>query len=563
MGIKGFNTLLVNALQDEVSAGYQQYTVEHSLLAFIFDLVRNKEDAQLLLREWSGLRARTFLPSYLENDQYMPSRNHEVLSKTLNECIVRLTSATHELPYKNPANTGQVPQWITQPDGSRVKCRTFPDCVETSIRHIFNYSLGHTGMRVFKKEAIRDRVRAMFPNEGQLRGDDRLAELEDFYQTIHDPNDATGFARSQWNLVTFGLNSEDEMNSPHHVIYAHLKDLPNSGNNIRSNVCNTLKTIGGILGIRAATVMEDINDLDDVLARLNDLLSLINDSNTYKLQLVTADINPGQDFKSFESSVVIDITVILKNKYSNGSHYTFAMNNLAGHSFIMVLNNKDSTIYTGFNGISGPERNLFSYFFGGYEGQSLYSHVFSLPFLGKFNSMLTNAVRDYENIRDANLQEALQTVFGKVASRISLAHTEVASDLYQSILLACNFNNTTYQIVRHAACDPDTLPPDLENVTLHLSQDEAQLFDMSHNNGFTTSLALSGAISQIIGEGRLPTHIKSLKLTLLGRAMEHLDLTHFSELTSLELYCASLNGFKPPVNGKLKSYTIEDQIYET
>ncbi|MDR0640461.1 MAG: hypothetical protein LBF65_01865 [Holosporales bacterium] len=568
MGLQNFNTLLVNAIRDESSAGYQQFTVEHALLAFIFDLVRNKEDAQFLLNEWSGMRTRIFLPSYLGNDQYIPFGNREALTAAAQEICVSLMYPLQGLPYQIPIAAGSAEKWITWPDGriqntsseDNVEGSTFPDCVETSIRHLFNYTLGSNGIHSFNKKGIRERVRTMFQHDGQLRRNDHLDAMENFYKSFVDPNDGSCFARSLWNLVTFGLNSEEEVKSPHHVEYAIANDILNSGNNIRSNICNVLKTIGGILGIRAATVMNKVKTLDDILARLNDLLSLINDANTYNLQVTKSRLDDYQNVASCFTEASINIIVRSKNKSLDDGCYAFTFHSLAGHGFVSLPNSQIITISNAT--VDNTERNLFSYFFGGYAGQSLYSHVFSLPFAGKFDSMLLNAVRAYENTGDINLHTSLQTVFEKIAERILFTNADVASDLYKSILLACNFNNTTYQIVRHAAYDPDTLPPTLENVILHLSQDDAQLFDMSHNNGFTTSLSLSGAISQIIREGRLPTHIKSLKLMSLGRAIDDLDLTHFSELTSLGLYCASLNGFKLPVNGKLKSYTIKDRIYE-
>ncbi|MDR0640571.1 MAG: hypothetical protein LBF65_02480 [Holosporales bacterium] len=76
--------------------------------------------------------------------------------------------------------------------------------------------------------------------------------------------------------------------------------------------------------------------------------------------------------------------------------------------------------------------------------------------------MLINAVRVYENTGDTRLHNSLQSVFEKVAARVSFVNAEAASDLYNSIVLANRFNNTTYQIVRHAARDPEMLPPALE-----------------------------------------------------------------------------------------------------
>jgi hypothetical protein len=559
MGIKGFNTLLVNALQDETSAGYQQYTVEHSLLAFIFDVVRNKDDAQLLLREWSGLRANIFTREYIGEQQYLQFSSRQGLTNLAQEVFTNLIRLLHGFPYQAPVSDGKATQWIVYPDGSTVALGNFSDCIETSIRHLFNYSLGCSGMHSFDKEAIRARVKAMFPNEGQLRGDDHLDEIETFYQTIHDPNDIGHATRSLWNLVTFGLNSADEMQSPHCVRYELTRDLPNSGNELLSNICNVLKAVGGILGIRASTIMEGVDNLDDVLVKLNDLLSLINDSNTYDLHVVQSNIGDDISVDSIYAEIAIDIGVLSKNRTFDDGYYVFTLNSIPGHGFVSLPNRQIASLTN--TTVNDIERNVFSYFFDEYPGQSPYSHIFALPSLGNFETILTKAVQVYENTSDTNLRTSFHSVFEKVAARMSLTDFGVASYLYESIIMASLFNNTTYQSVRHAIHDPVTLPPDLRHVILEIDAADVPLFDMSHNNGFTISLDLNGEITQVLREGRIPNYLKALKFTTHA-AIDELDLSNFSELTSLEVYCESLNGFKPPKNGQLKSYIFNNTVYQ-
>ncbi|MDR1234249.1 MAG: hypothetical protein LBJ92_03845, partial [Holosporales bacterium] len=513
MGLKGFNTLLVNAIRDEVSAGYQQFTVEHSILAFICDFLSDKDDAQFLLREWSRMRSGIFLPDYLERGQNIPSINREVLFRAAKDTFAVLMSSLHGLPYYDPAPAGPAGKWIVSPDGVVPGSGEFSDCVESSIRHLFNYALGGRGISAFNKDAIRERVKARFPHEGQLRERDRLSELENFYRTFHNPNDGSAPARSQWNLMTFGLNSEDEMDSPYYVAYSNEYDIPSSGNELESNICNVLKAVGGILGIRASAIMNGVNNLDDVLARLNELLNIINDSNDYTLKVNSSSLAP--DIYSYRSSVAINVDLLQKNNDNVRITSSFVFNSLPGHGFVSSITRPILPDFT--DTLNSADRSLLSYFFEEYPGQSLYSNIFSLKCAKNYRSILMNTIHHYEDTSRKELQTALQTVIGKVMGRVVFTDENTAPDMYKKILLASRFNNTTYQMIRHMAHDPITFPPDLRQVLMYVQTVDVPSFDMSHNDGFTESLGISGRISPILLDGRIPNHLKQLQLLTLRK----------------------------------------------
>jgi hypothetical protein len=526
MGMRGMSSLLVEALRSELLYQYPPYTVDHSLLAFTCEILNCKDDIQIFLRKWSELRTQFFSEDYLNDKQNIFDTDSMMsLGRTMSSDLEQMTRG---IPYTNPIGSGFAGKWATTSEGAAIQViGKFSDCVEESIRHTLNYTVLSSGVNTFQKNPIRARVIAKYPLQNQRRRFDRLDALEEFYNTIFNPNDGSFSARTQWNKVTFGLNSTNDMSSPYPILYGIDSTVPNSGNELRSNFVNFVKAVGGILGIKSITVMSGVSNLSSLVNRLEEFLSIINPDNVYSMALERCDTGQSLAAENLQAFVRINV--------ASGPHnFEFLLNSYVGHGSVKL--DSHPIEFRQRRELPTELGNFADYFFQDFAGQSPFGAVFSFAGWNDLDYNLTHAVSVYNNSSNQFIKSAMMQSIMNIGRKMPITDKAEARNIFKEIVMACKFNNETYEIVKDLIPATRYFQANLKRVALHLNLSEAEKFDMTHNNGYTEKLALSGAINDIVTGNRLPHTLHTIALETLWN-IDRLNLRHFSNLRELFIVC--------------------------
>ncbi|MDR1908080.1 MAG: hypothetical protein LBQ43_04460 [Holosporales bacterium] len=273
---------LKKAILDESKYGYADRTVENIILAHISERLNSVDEAISFYEIYSQYRDVVFSGGY----------NARAVSQDVNRPAKLVYSyfTSTDAPYTNPVSNGSCPAWIL--DGGKIKGTNhiFADCVETSIRHIFNFIADQNFIESCREGDqpfgdLRDRVRCEFKEEDLLQAD-RVHELELFYAKNKNDrlNSNEANVRGDWNKVVFGFGKD-----ANDVEYND-KRL----NNLKSGITNIVKVMCSVLGIKYSALIghDDVESLDpktsEDLNRLNiagfkRLLAIVNPDNTYEV----------------------------------------------------------------------------------------------------------------------------------------------------------------------------------------------------------------------------------------------------------------------------------------
>ncbi|MDR1034638.1 MAG: hypothetical protein LBL32_01740 [Holosporales bacterium] len=536
MGMSGINTLLVDSLKHELLYRYPIFTIEHALLAFNCSMLQSVEDVQMFLMKWDAMRNFTFHEDYLHTEQNIFDTNSVIsLARTMS---IDLNEMTSGIPYVNPVGSGFTRKWVMSPDDNTVvqTSEQFSDCVESSIRHTMNYIIWSSGTSSFDKEVIRGRVLSSYPSVEQRRRGDRLDYLEEFYRATFNRNDGSLMTRAQWNKVTFGLNSENDMLSPYPIVYKRGLDIPNSGNELVSNLVNVVGVIGGILGIKSDIVMNGVGNLPSLLNRLRDLFTIINPNNQYALNFERCD--PTQSLKSERLQTFVRIAVT-----SRENSFNFLLNNYTGHGSVTLDYHPPQL--RSYGAVAGGIRNFADYLFPDFPEQNPYSSIFSFAGSNSLDYKLLRAVRVFSGCTDQFLKSAINQSIVNIAGKMPFADEGRAMDIFKKLVFMCKFNDETYKAVRELIPDPRHLQLNLKQVALHVTLSESDQFDMTEDNGYIEELSLSGAINDVVKYDRLSPSLKIIHLSTLWN-LDRLNFRRFTNLRKLSITCNNYSNLMLP-----------------
>ncbi len=203
---------LSSAMAEEDKGFYVKNTVEQMISAFYWYKFNHKSELVDLLKLLDGrIVDASLLP--LSNKRYGDFDKAKILQKksadwTFEERIL-LSKYSGPTPYKpgiSPLSNGTT-QFYDRTLNQSMASKTFADCGEITVRHIFNLITFDSAGKVFNLTFIQKLLDAT-QLEGPVRASHPLQKLIDFYaiQTLELSNDGSLPMRSAWNQVVGDLN---------------------------------------------------------------------------------------------------------------------------------------------------------------------------------------------------------------------------------------------------------------------------------------------------------------------------------------------------------------------
>ncbi|GHU11954.1 hypothetical protein FACS189449_04550 [Alphaproteobacteria bacterium] len=315
VGAEELDELIFGAILDEAPYGYAEHTVEHLILVFACKVLSTRDEAQEFLKEYSKYRKIAFsnisdgtkMEDYIIRSSSIPT---EVRADKISEMAEKIKEVLYQpgLPYSYPVEHDEAHRYSTgcaTPIVGTDKKNKFPDCEETSIRHIFNYVLGIKGMNDIKNdETFQDYgFSGILPKYKRLFLH-RRSQLYTFYKDCNsNVNGRNVNVRDLWNKVVCALNSGKDNG----VLYLNQGGVNNkdSENELDAGFINVLRVMCVVIGIDPNDFLKDINldcieDQDDSEAQLLKIQE--------KFQELFKIINPAQeyDIKFDEDNVKIE-----------------------------------------------------------------------------------------------------------------------------------------------------------------------------------------------------------------------------------------------------------------
>ncbi|MDR1236158.1 MAG: hypothetical protein LBJ96_04075 [Holosporaceae bacterium] len=264
---------ICSAIVAEKEHGYSKYTTEHVILAFIGALLEagNVKD---FLDQWRKYRESVFKEEYISE---MSGLGRDKIMEKAKQVYKEFENVAKRLPYNAPVDNGDAFPCEIDTNGKIVKVnnsKPFADCVDTSLRHTFNYVLGTE-----KIEDIRCRVRNEFEKESKNNSvvftPDRLEEAKEFREMGEEKmNSSASEVRTSWNRVVSCLNFGC---TGSRIKYARGSNSRNE-NELESGFVNFTKALAAVLGVRFGGITGD-----NAFSFLKRLFNCINQQREYIL----------------------------------------------------------------------------------------------------------------------------------------------------------------------------------------------------------------------------------------------------------------------------------------
>jgi hypothetical protein len=520
---------LMDAINDESKYGYPDLTVERIVLAYISEILNSQEEATLFYEIYSEYRNLIFSKSH--NDAAVANlKGNDAASN-----IYSLVMETVVGPYNNPVSNGKCPAW--KKDGSEIKAvgKDFQDCVETSIRHLFNFvadqdripSEDNTSNDLVFGD-LRERVLIEFQN-GTL-GTDRINELEDFYTKTGKEGLNSGMfnVRGDWNKVVFGFDgnvNEVRYNKKNESVSV------GGGNDLKSGIDNVVRVMCSVLGIKYDALKEvcprDPKEFTE--ACFYKFLKILNPDNDYSISFYPDKCT---DYGK------IQITIKGKDCYSldlvYSEHHGYAdTQTLAGS--VALYENVDDKQKTLLGFISpDPDSNR---------------SAKSNPYYRVFVGARPNAKSAFDmgmDAGDSDQRDAFRTIANKI---LDLYDDEIYCDKNVDISWCSSLRSLSVDIWRKPPLDAELkLPTSIEDLTIGCKYDLSLL-----NLGAMKNLRKLHLSEECTGYGTIPQSVQTLEtrdnnfsalafpesiesLTIsCPDGTQSLDLTRFTEVEYLTI----------------------------
>lgn len=206
--LKPLLTSIESSLGDEVPNGRPDYLTELVLLAFFVDLFNERNDIKRLLitlddRIVDRNKVNNFKPNdILIIDDLESALKSPVLSLDQTFVVMYQRAFTNFIPYESdsqPAELVEVKQYDRASD--TFSSTKFRDCVENSIRHLFN-------LTIYDKKSSAFNINNLEKYANEHSDGKNFQKFKDFYvvQTPEMVNTNDESIRSLWNKITGDLN---------------------------------------------------------------------------------------------------------------------------------------------------------------------------------------------------------------------------------------------------------------------------------------------------------------------------------------------------------------------
>ncbi|GHU13802.1 hypothetical protein FACS189449_09630 [Alphaproteobacteria bacterium] len=357
---------IYGAIQDEKYL--HEYAVEHFLLAFAASVFSSTDDMRAFLKVYSNMREQIFTEKYIKDENNKSTSETVNFAKKMRDSLI--TILPPDMPYDDPVeylyaaaydNEGKE---IIIDFAEQKRVLKFSDCVETAIRHIFNFVLGKNGIENFDGRAaaaLKTRVFA-FCEEcfiGQIP--DRINKLEEFYKTYKlNPNCGDAPARDLWNRVVYNLGNGIEYGCT--GVY---RDMIGDKNAIGATIGNIINAISCVLGINPKELDKKIvenNTNKRIIMKLKTLFKIIS----------------GKEY-TFENIRIDNAYSGWKIARKDGQLYSFILALAGGHAYVKLPTRNLSPIDLTNTTFATPNgkiiKSLAGYIYNEYS-DNIYSKVF-------------------------------------------------------------------------------------------------------------------------------------------------------------------------------------------
>ncbi|GHU14462.1 hypothetical protein FACS189449_11190 [Alphaproteobacteria bacterium] len=479
------DTQIFNAILDEKSYGYAEHTVEHVILAFVCQILNGKAEAQMFLQKYSEYRNKVFSKEYITRSSKIPAESTANNISNMTKEIKELLSQPG-LPYDNPTSNGWTPKYridsgkFVKDTDLAGKDQWFNDCMETSIRHIFNYVLGENGRNTIRNDES-------FLSKGFLPTDEeptnaetgykksstnRLAQLKAFYKEIEINN--TGLNsnvyddRGVWNQVMCCLNSSSANNG---VVYLSEGENAYRQNELNPGFVNVLRVMCVVIGIEPNSflkgiVQEDLKDpaklggqTEIIAEKFNKLFKIISPTQDYQINF--------DEYNVRKNDVSGRMRVIITNEEKK--EYGFMICQSEGsHAWVEGLPNKDELKHMWeLNKLNSEEKHLVGYLFSRYgvndthpQGvQNDYHSIFSYADRRTDYASLEKSIIAFQKSADPQCGKkpaALRQILGNITKDIPFSDNYTARSACRLILSTVNDDDNSYkEIVKIVKASPD------------------------------------------------------------------------------------------------------------
>jgi hypothetical protein len=275
------------SINEEKKGFYPKYTTEQIILAFFCEKFDSQTDIWQLLKDLDSKEIIDKVPTS-NAEALLEPKDIELIIKTPTfnsiDDIYALANADifeRIIPYKaqtTPTSNGSAKAYYRMMN--RQTEETFPDCVEVTIRHIFNLMLYNRRDRGFDLSKIKQYLNSKSLLTQELR--DNWENLKDFYdnQSTASANSGSFDMRSRWNKIVGDLNGMQQGDKIH---YLHKVTNGDYEYELNSGFINIINVFDKALELNLPCI--EINK-----ATLNDKISYIEAS--FKTIFLT--INPNQ-----------------------------------------------------------------------------------------------------------------------------------------------------------------------------------------------------------------------------------------------------------------------------
>ena len=371
-----FQNLIKSCLDDETNKAYPLHTTEHMLLAFLWLHFNEKKDIGAYYNALGASYINTKIDEAWNNDS-LEALDHKLFINNEEKITAKgdfeqQTQLGYGVDYfSNPTpyvgGTNLISNGDTRMyDGKQEikKTKPFPDCVEVSLRHLFNFVLYDKKNDSFNVRGFIEKIethleslhtkRNLEPNPRKLNRTSFMKNLVDFYDK-HQPsknkaNNGTIDVRSAWNRVVAAIDDTPKEKKKFRNIYYNREQ----NNELHPGFINRINVIEGIIGCPLEEFAQE-NDKKEILESMKYLESHANDqdesyNNHYKtyvtkkfeIFLNLAKSNGYEfyikDFKIGQNNGLpnghpwdrFDSTMKIKGEY-NGRSFVFKMMANSGH----------------------------------------------------------------------------------------------------------------------------------------------------------------------------------------------------------------------------------------
>ncbi|GHT93991.1 hypothetical protein FACS1894122_10130 [Alphaproteobacteria bacterium] len=502
--------LLLEAIQDEASCGYAEHTVEHVIMAFAKCILNSKAEAQKFLKLYSEYREMMFTREYITNSSSIPAGTSKEkiasMTKKINEALNQ-----HGLPYSPAPNNGSSYKYRMNDECHIEQIGTVPfaDCVETSIRNIFNYVLGKkkidelkSALNASHSETIKFSSMEVADFKYPKLPKNRLSQLSVFYRgssvireevvgkektTIKEKRVNTSVngedynSRSVWNHVVFGLNS----NGDNKVVYAPRegnKDIKTQ-NELNAGFINVLRVMCAVIGIDPNKFLEKIyskdlkkeEDLKEILklirSKFNELFEIINPDQIYSIYWKNHHVIEGD----ISGNIVVNVAnksekdkEAIANKSADSKkavdfNFTiFQKENAHGQVTPDTPKEEKACMRELIESTSDVEKQQVGYLFPHNDLQNDYHSIFSYADRNITYAALKNSIQSFQkyvektdNDPEFGKRKALRQILGNIIKDIPFSDEYISKQVRNVILSSVSDNNGYKEVVEIAKASPD------------------------------------------------------------------------------------------------------------